>query len=47
MMQEKSENMKDEASKVLETFKQYGEAFSMLKPRELLPFYHYPSLLIS
>jgi hypothetical protein len=39
--------MQDEASKVLETFNQYGEVFSMLKPRALLPFYHYPSMLIS
>lgn len=39
--------MKDETSEVLETFNQYGEAFSMLKPRALLPFYHYPSMLIS
>lgn len=47
MMQEKSKNIKNEASKVLETFNQYSEAFSMLKPSALLPFYHYPSLLIS
>lgn len=39
--------MKNEPSEVLKTFNQYGEAFSMLKPRALLPFYHYPSMLIS
>lgn len=39
--------MKDETNEVLETFNQYGEAFSLLKPRALLSFYHYPSMLIS
>ena len=47
MMQEKSKNMKYETSEVLETFNQYGKAFSILKPRALLPFYSYPSMLIS
>ena len=39
--------MKNETSEVLKIFNQYGEAFSMLKPRALLSFYHYPSMLIS
>lgn len=47
MTQEMLKNMKDETSKVLEIFNDYGAAFTMLKPRALLPFYHYPSMLIS
>lgn len=39
--------MKDETSEVLEVFNEYGTAFTMLKPKALLPFYHYPSMLIS
>lgn len=38
--------MRDE-QEVLETFKNYGAAFELLKPKELLPYYHYPCILIS
>jgi len=47
MIQGKVKNMKDETSKVLETFNEYGAAFTMLKPGAVLHFYHYPSILIS
>jgi len=47
MTQEILKDMEDERSKVLETFNEYGAAFTMLKPKALLPFYHYPSMLIS
>ena len=38
--------MQDE-QKVLDTFNDYSKKFELLKPRELTPFYHYPSILIS
>lgn len=38
--------MQDE-QEVLTTFKEYGEKFESLKPGEVIPFYHYPSILIS
>lgn len=47
MTQARIKNMKDETSEVLETFNEYGEAFELLKPKALLAFYHYPSMLIS
>lgn len=37
--------MQDE-QEVLKTFKDYGEKFESLKPGEVIPFYHYPSILI-
>ena len=38
--------MQDE-QEVLKTFKEYGEKFESLKPGEIIPYYHYPSILIS
>ena len=38
--------MQDE-QKVLDTFNDYSKKFELLKPGELTPFYHYPSILIS
>lgn len=37
--------MNDESA-VLETFRDYTEAFRKLDPKALLPFYHYPALVI-
>ena len=37
--------MNDEST-VIETFRDYTEAFRKLDPKALLPFYHYPALVI-
>lgn len=38
--------MNDEST-VLDTFRDYTEAFRKLDPKALLPFYHYPALVIN
>lgn len=32
---------------ILDTFHRYAETFEHLKPAQVLPFYHYPALLIA
>lgn len=39
--------MKDETNPIQETFEQYVQAFQPLRPLDVLPFYHYPALLIT
>ncbi len=38
--------MTDE-QEVLKTFEEYSEKFQSLKPRDVMDYYHYPSILIS
>lgn len=39
--------MTDEETLILKTFQQYAEAFQALEPAKILPFYHFPAMLIS
>jgi ketosteroid isomerase-like protein len=39
--------MIDETNQIRETFEQYAEAFQSLKPAKVLPFFHFPAMLIS
>lgn len=39
--------MTDETNQIRETFEQYAEAFQALKPAKVLPFFHFPAMLIS
>jgi len=39
--------MTDETSLIQKTFEQYADAFQALEPAKVLPFYHFPAMLIS
>jgi ketosteroid isomerase-like protein len=39
--------MTDEEALIRKTFQQYADAFQALKPAKILPFYHFPAMLIS
>jgi hypothetical protein len=39
--------MTDETALIQKTFAQYAEAFQALKPAKVLPFFHFPAMLIS
>lgn len=39
--------MTDEEALILKIFQQYANAFQALKPTKVLPFYHFPAILIS
>lgn len=39
--------MTDETDLIRETFQQYVQAFQPLKPANVLPFFHFPAMLIS
>jgi ketosteroid isomerase-like protein len=39
--------MTNETSLIQKTFEQYAEAFQALEPAKVLPFYHFPAMLIS
>ncbi|QYO67611.1 hypothetical protein [Leptolyngbya sp. 7M] len=39
--------MIDETALIQKTFEQYAEAFQALQPRKVLPFFHFPAMLIS
>lgn len=39
--------MANDPQAILDTFHEYAKKFEHLKPSEVLPFYHYPAILIS
>lgn len=39
--------MTDEEALIKTTFEQYADAFQALKPKKVLPFIHFPAMLIS
>lgn len=39
--------MSDDTQAILEVFQNYAKTFEELRPSTVLPFYHYPALLIS
>jgi ketosteroid isomerase-like protein len=39
--------MTDETALIQKTFEQYAEAFQPLEPAKVLPFFHFPAMLIS
>jgi hypothetical protein len=39
--------MTDEEALIKTTFEQYADAFQALKPKEVIPFLHFPAMLIS
>lgn len=39
--------MTDEESLIKKTFEQYADAFQALKPTKVIPFIHFPAMLIS
>lgn len=39
--------MTNEEALIQKTFQEYAEAFQALKPAKILPFYHFPAMLIS
>jgi hypothetical protein len=39
--------MSDDTQIILKTFQDYGKKFEELRPSSVLPYFHYPSLLIS
>jgi hypothetical protein len=39
--------MMDESTLIQKTFEEYAEAFQALEPKQILPFFHYPVMLIA